>query len=184
MTEAEWLACDDPDQLYRLIRAESVRRRALIIAECLRLFGEPPPHDPATREGGGSSRDHLEEEMIFGEMFKDGTHPGFVVVRYNPFDRPGHVLTAHCQEAAVAAIMRDIFGNRFRPATLDPAWRTTTVVRFAQAVYDDCAFHQLPILADALEEGGCTDAAILGHCRGPGPHVRGCWVVDLLLGKQ
>ena len=60
---------------------------------------------------------------------------------------------------------------------------TPTVVQLAQSIYDDRAFDRLPILADALEEAGCTDAAILDHCRGPGPHVRGCWAVDLLLGK-
>jgi hypothetical protein len=54
----------------------------------------------------------------------------------------------------------------------------------AQAIYDEGAFDRLPVLADALEETGCTNADILGHCRGPGPHVRGCWVVDLLLGKK
>ena len=54
----------------------------------------------------------------------------------------------------------------------------------AQAIYDDRALERLPVLADALEEAGCTDAAILEHCRGPGPHVRGCWVIDLLLGKE
>jgi hypothetical protein len=57
-------------------------------------------------------------------------------------------------------------------------------VQLACAIYDDRAFEQLPILADALEEAGCDNADILAHCRGPGPHVRGCWLVDLLLGKS
>ena len=59
-----------------------------------------------------------------------------------------------------------------------------TISNLAQSIYTDRAFERMPILADALEEAGCNDAAILGHCRGPGPHVRGCWVVDFLLGKQ
>ena len=67
----------------------------------------------------------------------------------------------------------------------DPQTRDSrTVVQLAQAIYDDRAFDRIPILADALEEAGCTEAAILGHCRQPGEHVRGCWVVDLLLGKE
>src|SRR5437762_722095 len=58
------------------------------------------------------------------------------------------------------------------------------IPRLAQAVYEERAFERLPVLADALEEAGCTDAAILDHCRSPGPHARGCWVVDLLLGRE
>jgi hypothetical protein len=73
----------------------------------------------------------------------------------------------------------------FRPrprAPFDPAWLTSTALALARGIYDDRAFDRLPILADALEEAGCDDAEVLGHCRGPGPHVRGCWVVDMLLG--
>jgi len=54
----------------------------------------------------------------------------------------------------------------------------------SQVVYDERAFDLMPVLGDALEDAGCTDRAILDHCRSPGPHVRGCWVVDLILGKQ
>jgi len=77
-----------------------------------------------------------------------------------------------------------IFGNPFRPVTLNPAWRTATVIALAEAIYADRAFDRLPILADALEEAGCTSAEVLNHCRQPGEHVRGCWAVDLVLGKQ
>ena len=78
-------------------------------------------------------------------------------------------------------------GYPFRLATLAPewaAWNDATVVKLAQGIYDDRAFERLPVLADALEDAGCDNADILAHCRGPGPHVRGCWVVDLLLGKS
>jgi hypothetical protein len=84
---------------------------------------------------------------------------------------------------AQADLVRCVFGNPFRPVSLDPAWRTPAVLHLAQAIYDR-AFDQLPILADALEEAGCTSRDVLDHCRGPGPHVRGCWAVDLLLGKS
>ena len=79
--------------------------------------------------------------------------------------------------------LRDIFGNPFRPVLADPAWLTPTAVALAAAIYEDRAFDRLPVLADALEEAGCTDADVLLHCRRPGEHVRGCWVVDMVLGK-
>lgn len=81
-------------------------------------------------------------------------------------------------------LLRDIFGNPFRLARTNAAWLTPTVVRLSQSIYDDRAFDRMPKLADALEEAGCTDADILAHCRQAGPHVRGCWVIDLLLGKE
>ena len=67
--------------------------------------------------------------------------------------------------------------------TLGSPGTTAPSARWPRSIYDDRAFDRLPILADALEDAGCADAAILSHCRGPGEHVRGCWVVDLLLGK-
>jgi hypothetical protein len=87
---------------------------------------------------------------------------------------------------SLVVLCRCIFKNPFRPASLDPgwlAWNDGTVVKLARSIYEERAFDRLPILADALEEAGCTDADMLAHCRGPGPHVRGCWVVDTLLGK-
>jgi hypothetical protein len=86
-----------------------------------------------------------------------------------------------------ADLLRCIIGNPFRPMPIDPAWVSWsggTLVKMAEAIYEDRAFDRLPILADALEESGCDDAGILGHCRQPGEHVRGCWVIDLILGKS
>ena len=81
-------------------------------------------------------------------------------------------------------LIRDIFGNPFRPVTIDPAWLTSTVVSLARPIYAERAFDRLPMLADALEDAGCDNADILNHCRQPGEHVRGCWCVDSLLGKE
>jgi hypothetical protein len=87
-----------------------------------------------------------------------------------------------------AALLRCVIGPLpFRPVFLNPvwlAWNDRTVVRLAQAVYDDHALERLPILADALEEAGCASADILDHLRDPGPHARGCWPVDAILGKK
>jgi hypothetical protein len=82
------------------------------------------------------------------------------------------------------SLIADVIGNPFRPVSADQAWLTPDVVTLAGHVYHDRAFKSLPELADALEDAGCHDAAILTHCRGPGPHVRGCWVVDAILGKS
>ncbi len=81
-------------------------------------------------------------------------------------------------------ILRDIFGNPFRPVALDPRWLTSTVIDLARTIYEERVWERMPILADALMDAGCDSEEILNHCRGPGPHVRGCWVVDLLLQKE
>jgi hypothetical protein len=83
-----------------------------------------------------------------------------------------------------AFLLREVFGNPFRPIAFDPAWLTDAVKALAQMIYDERRFDELPILADALEEADCTSADILSHCRALGTHVRGCWVVDLLLGRE
>jgi hypothetical protein len=87
----------------------------------------------------------------------------------------------------VCGLLRDFFGPLpFRSVAVDPlwlSWRGGTVLRLAEAIYRERPFADLPILADALEEAGCADADLLAHCRGGGDHVRGCWAVDLLLGK-
>ena len=81
-------------------------------------------------------------------------------------------------------VLRDIFGNPFRPVTFSPSWRTDTAVTLARQMYDARGFSAMPILADALQDAGCDSEDVLNHCRGAGPHVRGCWVVDLVLGKE
>jgi hypothetical protein len=98
------------------------------------------------------------------------------------------------EQAAQSDLLRDIFGNPFRPRrALDPAilaWHDGTVRRLAQAAYDERHLPagtldagRLGILADALTDAGCDDEDLIAHCRSPGPHVRGCWAVDLILGK-
>jgi hypothetical protein len=88
-------------------------------------------------------------------------------------------------------LLQDIFGNPFRPVTFCPAWRSSTATKLAQTIYDDRIMpsglfdnQRMGILADALEEAGCDNRDILEHCRNGGEHVRGCWVVDLVLGKE
>jgi hypothetical protein len=89
----------------------------------------------------------------------------------------------HAERTIQATHLRDICGNPFRSATFNPSWRTLSVVRLAQTIYDERSFGKMPDLGDALERSGCRDEAMLNHCRESGEHVRGCWVVDLVLGK-
>jgi len=112
-----------------------------------------------------------------------------------PFDHADADAIVVRERAAQAPLLRDIFGPLpFRPSTVDPAWLTWnggTVRHLAQAAYEErhlptgeLDLSRLAVLADALEEAGCADVAILTHLRGQGPlHVRGCWAVDLLLAK-
>jgi hypothetical protein len=93
----------------------------------------------------------------------------------------------HDEETAQQVILaRDIFANPFRPTAIDSGWlqwRNGTILQIAQTIYDEKRFSDLPILADALEDAGCEDQGLLEHCRHSFEHVRGCWVLDLLLGK-
>jgi hypothetical protein len=141
-------------------------------------------HFRHAQDGGFSDAAHYAAEAASGYA-ADGPHaegiPKFVVEStreaVQTAERQHHARVLHC-----------IFGNPLRPLrSLPPAtfaWNGDMVRRIAQSVYIDRAFDRLPILADALEEAGCNDAAILDHCRDPGPHARGCWVVDLILSKD
>jgi hypothetical protein len=86
----------------------------------------------------------------------------------------------------VMPLLREVFGDRPLAPRGDPVrhpWVGPTAVRLAEAAYQEGVFDRLAVLADVLEEGGCTDAQLLGHLRGPGPHARGCWPLDLILGR-
>jgi hypothetical protein len=81
-------------------------------------------------------------------------------------------------------LLRCILGNPFRPVAMDSTWLTTTVTDLAKTIYQERAFDRMPILGVALKDAGCKQKDILSHCRQSGEHVRGCWVVDLILGKE
>jgi hypothetical protein len=111
-------------------------------------------------------------------------HASIAVARLSPRE---HFETAKAAEQLVQAeLLRCIFGNPFQPqpplaAALD--WQGQTARRIAEAIYTELQFDSLPVLADALEDAGCDNEAILSHCRSSGPHARGCWVLAELLSK-
>ena len=84
-----------------------------------------------------------------------------------------------------SSLVRDIFGNPFRPVTYSPEWRTDTAITLARTIHESREFSAMPVLADALQDAGCDNDDILSHCRDTSQvHVRGCWVVDLVLGRS
>jgi hypothetical protein len=113
------------------------------------------------------------------------------VIRYDRFPGEDRSAQERAEFAYQASVLQDLIGPfPFRPQwalkllAIDPAWLTPAMIALAQGIYEERAFDRLPKLADALEEAGCTNPDILGHCRCKGPHARGCWVVDLILNKE
>jgi hypothetical protein len=114
-------------------------------------------------------------------------HKAFVAATQSDYaarTAPHAALAISRDQSKRRSLLYELFGNPFRPVTINPAWLTSTVKQLAQSIYDERAFDRLPILADALEDAGCDNADILNHCRRPGEHVRGCWVLDVVLGKE
>jgi hypothetical protein len=115
-----------------------------------------------------------------GDAAVDAAHLVACLLASNTFHDPERrSVLSH-----LSTLLRDIFGNPFRPVAIDPAWLTSTVLALARQMYDSRDFSAMPILADALQDAGCDSADLLDHCRSDGPHVRGCWVVDLVLGRS
>jgi hypothetical protein len=140
-----------------------------------------------------------------GERYADGLIPKremkkarkaarlFWMPSYEAFDEASAVIRAAAvqlvpqRQRLLASLLDDLTGHLGRPVTLRPSWLRRNggiAAAVARTIYADHTFTDLPILADALEEAGCDNAALLEHCRTPGEHARGCWVLDLLLGKQ
>jgi hypothetical protein len=192
MTEAEWRACDDPNEMIESVRGRaSARKWRLFVIACCQ---------------GGWSRVYEERSkrlVELAERYADGEASEAELAEARRIAYPDHLLsmiTPDADQVASALVwwkwpeparqvkhLRELFNPFRRRRSVDPAWLSWnggTVRHLAQAIYDEHAFDRLPVLADALEEAGCADADILNHCRQPGAHVRGCWVVDSLLAKE
>jgi hypothetical protein len=106
----------------------------------------------------------------------------------SPVEIVARATAERAEREAQCGVLRDVVGPfLFRQVRLDPlwlAWNDSVSVQLTRSVYERRDFDRLPILADALEDAGCVDADLLSHLRGPGPHVRGCWALDLILGKE
>jgi hypothetical protein len=203
MTEATWLSCKAPRRLLDFLGDQaSPRKLRLFACACCRrtLFIFPNPEEKdeeqavlilAERFADGLAS---AEELADAEFCKHDEGATWIVADSDALQAARDYTLADrkdCRQGDKAALLRDIFGNPFCAVKLGPAWRTATVEALAQAVYEERILPdgnldptRLAILADALEEAGCAKESILAHLRGPGPHVRGCWAVDLLLARS
>ena len=187
MTEEEWLTNGECEAALAAGRTVATDRKLYLLSiACIRLLDR--------------SEEEAANALAAFERAADFKHPRLAMInageafsawfgfQEGPWRLAEFALAERwprwADESNCVPLFRDIFGNPFRPVAFDPEWRTETVVGIARDIYEDRAFERVPILADAIEEAGCDNADILSHCREPGVHVRGCWVVDLLLGKS
>jgi hypothetical protein len=214
MTEAEWLVSLDQRAIVTFLRGKVSKRKLRLLAIACSvairpLLGQHALHvlEVAERFADGlASKEDLTrartearraEKTAVVRLQPDlawAARPARLIGNESITEVVGDVLSYLWSAQPwprIEVLLRDLFGNPFRPVVLDPVCRSADVVALAQAAYADRPHpgHELNgilpgILADALEEAGCTEQAILDHLRGPGPHVRGCWAVDLVLGKS
>jgi hypothetical protein len=197
--ESDWWTCTDPVVLASYRRNwPSERKRRLFACACCRLEWGFLSHlawrdavEVAERLADGLADPH-EVAQVRKKAGATAAQSSISVgmceaAAWALDDSPSAVAVARIVRGS-AALFRDIAGNPFRPSLPLPpavlAWSDGTVGRIARGIYEERAFDRLPILADALEEAGCTDGAMLAHCRSTGAHVRGCWAVDAILGME
>jgi hypothetical protein len=212
MTEAEWLACVDPAPMLVFLKGVSTDRKLRLFAcACAREVedvtireGDISVSELVERYADGQARPSEMQiaagdvkHAAYGQAYAIGDAFGVIqaALQFDAFesarDAAGWLRGFYSSDGQEApgrlrpsAFCRDIVGNPFRPVAFDPAWLTSDVLLLARGIYEDRAFDRMPILADALQDAGCDNDDVLNHCRDPkATHVRGCWVVDLVLGK-
>lgn len=205
MTEQQWMTTTDPTAMVKFLRDRATDRKLRLFAcgVCRRMgyrigkLGEEAV-DVAERFADGSADDCdlvIAAEVLESQAAPVASHRGLLggLQRHLPGiclltdigDRAGlSLLTRVSGQYGGPDLLRDIFGNPFRPVSADSAWLTPTVKALAVGIYEERGFDRLPILADALQEAGCENEDVLVHCRSEGPHTRGCFVVDHLLGRR
>jgi hypothetical protein len=212
MTEDEWLSgADNPGAMVERLTGEvSARKLRLFGCACVRLVAHllrqqesAAAIEVAERFADGlATRSELQAAEAGAweahqRQAEGRNHAAFVVpfVCRTPIScRAAAALAQNVSHLLPAAerdrpcrLAREVFGNPFHPPALDPvwsAWQGGLLRQLARGIYEERAFDRLPVLGDALEEAGCADEQVLAHCRVPAEHVRGCWVVDLALGKS
>lgn len=209
MTEREWLEADSPRPLLASLKDWASWRklrllacaycRAALIAdrrvqeaiEVAELFADDrcSEHDLACFNQAAA--EYLVE--VATEYDDYSGDAACLVTHGDPWEAVGGLLhqmafrwrsnLPECRRIQ-AALVREIFGNPYRPVIANSEWVTPTVRSIADEIYETRSFDPMPVLADALEDAGCCEADVLHHCRQFQPHVRGCWVIDLLSGMD
>jgi hypothetical protein len=190
MKKSEWLTCTDPEPMLeflwgkeyeRNLRKSRERKMRLFAIACVLPLLHRISHEPGL------------EAVEVSERFADHDQASYTAtwaaeVGIYAFDANQRDLHRREEGRRHCGLLRDIFGPLlFRKVSIPSsilAWNDRCVVNLATGIHVDRAFDRLPVLGDALEDAGCTDADVLSHCRQPGEHVLGCWVVDLCLGKM
>jgi hypothetical protein len=201
MTETDWSGWTDTRQMLEFLRGKASHRKSRLFAcAYCRTFCHLDNDEISKKAVETSERfaDGLasEEELRATKAAaraaaKDGNQAAEFAANASASNATwavgrlfGHISTFDTRTKKVQ-LLQDLFGLLpFRQVIVDPSWLTHAVVALAKGIYDERRFHDMPKLGDALEEASCTQSDILNHCRQPGEHVCGCWVVDLLLGKQ
>ncbi len=180
MTEAEWLASDDPFALLKSVRERvSTRKLYLLSLVCTRRLYNLKPAGVAAMDAFETAIEVTDVELAVKAL--SSAHPNYGFA-FSPWIKATSATKGKRQSTP---LVREILGNPYRPVTFSPSWRTDTVLAIARQVYESRDFSAMPILADALQDAGCEDEDVLIHCRDATvAHVRGCWVVDLVLGKE
>ncbi len=209
MTEAEWLGATQPAPLLTWLEGKaSARKLRLFAVACFRRLARLPMSptawaaaDVAERFADGRAGRRELGEANGTSFFACGSaaHTAAVAAAHDASrlvsfwsSHPdgkgawgGWVEHDEAEQAAQCELLRCVFGNPFRRVKVDPAWFAWgdgAARRLAEVIYDEKAFDRMGVLGDALEDAGCTHEGMLEHCRAP-VHIRGCWVVDRVLGK-
>jgi hypothetical protein len=209
MTEAEWRAATDPTLMLEFLKTKvSDRKLRLFAVACCRRIWAVLKNERSRRAVEVAERfaDRLTEAGELHSAFTQasvnaiwnqtgGLHAASKARLTSEYHYSNGYAASVARHAVLAShdvpaewvaqcgIIRDIFGNPFRPVLIDISWESSTVLALAQQMYDSRDFTEMPILADALQDTGCDNEDILNHCRGENVHVRGCFVIDLVLGK-
>jgi hypothetical protein len=213
MTPEEWDRCNDPMPMLEYLQWEAVPRKLrLLTCACCRGFWDSLSE--AGRRSVEVAERFADRQASAGELkaaqgpyysavrpdncanftarpsqsFRRYVRPAFLHARWSVGQLAADPQAAEAGEVvAQVGLIREVFGNPFRPVTINAvwlAWHDGAARHLAEAIYAERRFGDLPVLADLLEEAGLTDAALLGHLRGPGPHALGCHALDAVLGKS